>query len=140
MTIARGEVHEPTMALGPLGSALQRLSRMVCRFFLWLIGVAIPVFIAACYGMPYQYTKQGRVIDRQTQGGIGHIKVSCVQSGQTSTTTYTDAQGQFILDYDIPCDELQVTDVDGADNGAYQQRAVPFCDDCPEIVVELDPA
>jgi hypothetical protein len=115
------------------------LHKLLARFFLWLIGVAIPVFIAACYGMPYAYTKHGRVVDRETQVGIEGIQVSCVRGGQDYSTVQSWGGGSFDVDYDVPCDELRLTDVDGeANGGEYLEKTVPFCDSCPEMVVELE--
>lgn len=36
---------------------MHRLSRIV----LWVLGLAFPVFLAACYGPPHRYTRLGNV-------------------------------------------------------------------------------
>lgn len=35
------------------------MKRFFSRLFLYLLGLVIPVFIAACYGMPYRYGRTG---------------------------------------------------------------------------------
>jgi len=120
---------------------MERVWIMTSRFLLWLIGVAIPVFIAACYGMPYQYSKRGRVVDRQTQEGIPNIMVTCVRAGNDQFSIPSWDDGRFELSYDLPCDDVRLTDTDGVDNGGeYKQRVVSFCDTCGDIVVEMDKA
>lgn len=107
------------------------------RCMLWLLGVAIPVFLAACYGMPYRFSKTGKVVDRATGDGIYGLKVSCPANGY-SQSDYTNPDGSFTLFYDTPCERLEISDTDGDDNGRYQDKAVPFCDECAEQVVELE--
>ena len=112
--------------------------RLVARFFLWLIGVAIPVFIAACYGAPYRFSRYGWVKDRTTRSGINGIEITCLIDGQPQSSTFSrdddecgpgeDCEpGWFEIDPDVPCDELRLRDVDGMDNGGqYETRTVPF--------------
>jgi hypothetical protein len=113
--------------------------RIIAKFFLWLITVAIPVVIAACYGPLYKYSKSGKVVDSETQEGINGIQVSCMVGGSPWDVTYSDPQGEFLLMYDRPCDELQLEDVDGDQNGRYLTTTAPFCEDCTTIAVEMDP-
>ena len=117
---------------------IQTLSKLLARFCLWLIGVAIPVFIAACYGMPYRFTKNGRVVDAATGVGINGIKVTCLDGARDYNYSYTYGNGGFELDYDRPCDAIRVDDVDGVANGQYESTQVPFCEDCPDLTIELN--
>lgn len=112
--------------------------RIIAKFFLWLTTIAIPVVIAACYGMAYKFTKTGHVVDSETKAGIQGISVSCMVGGnvEAADTTYED--GSFWLEFNTACDELLVEDVDGEDNGGqYVDRSVPFCKDCEDITIEL---
>ena len=110
------------------------------RFFLWVLGLIMPVFIAACYGMPYGFTKTGRVLDRHTRQGVPGLKVICVEQGSEWNYDYSAVDGSFMLPYDYGCDEVKITDVDGQENGLYQEKSVPFCDECDVMEVEVEPA
>lgn len=117
---------------------MSKLTRLLAKYLLWLIGVAIPVFIAACYGMPYRYTKQGRVIDRDTKQGINAIKVTCIRAGSTQITSYSGPDGGVDLDYDLPCDELLAEDTDGpANGGTYLAATIAYCEPCGDFTIEL---
>jgi len=117
------------------------ITNLCARFLLWLIGVALPVFIAACYGMPYRFSKQGRVIDAETKQGIPNIMVSCVRAGRDEFTIPSWENGRFELSYDLPCDELRLEDTDGEENGGrFEAKTVPFCESCDEITVEMSRA
>lgn len=113
--------------------------RLVARMFLWLIQVAIPIVIAACYGAPFRYSKSGHVIDANTKEGIDGIRVTCLENGNDWNNTYTYNSGYFEVYYDIPCDYLQFTDEDGPENGSYRNRTIEFDQDCPDLTVELTP-
>lgn len=118
---------------------IRALLKLVARFCLWLIGIAIPVFIAACYGMPYRFSKNGRVIDAATGKGLNGVKVICLQGERDWNYEYTYHNGDFSLSYDSPCDAIRVDDVDGLDNGGeYASRTVPFCEECPDLTIELN--
>jgi hypothetical protein len=110
--------------------------KWIAKILLWIIGVAIPVVIAACYGMPYKFSKTGKVVDAETKAGIDGIQVTCVQGGQDEDVAFTYS-GDFTLWYDIPCDTLQIKDVDGAQNGEYQDREIEFCESCDTLSIEL---
>ena len=114
------------------------LFRPLARLLLWLTTVAIPVFIAACYGAPYRYSKTGKVIDAESEDGIDGIQVTCVEGDYETSMAYTGPDGVFWLSYDAPCDALRIEDVDGEDHGGvYLPRTVPFDEDCAELTVEL---
>jgi hypothetical protein len=112
--------------------------RLVARCFLWLLTVAVPVVIAACYGPMYRFSKSGKVIDSQTKEGINNIQVTCLRNGYEQDVAYSLTTGQFDIYYDAACDELLFEDIDGEENGGtYVQRTVEFCEECPEMTVEL---
>ena len=116
------------------------MKKSIHRFSLWVLGLIMPVFIAACYGMPYGFTKTGRVLDRNTRKGISGLKVICVQQGSEWNYDYSGHDGFFTISHDGGCDEVKVMDVDGEDNGLYQENSVPFCHECAELEVEVEPA
>ncbi|HOX42594.1 MAG TPA: hypothetical protein PK668_03300 [Myxococcota bacterium] len=113
--------------------------RFLARPLLWLLNLLVPVFIAACYGAPADFsgaTLTGKVLDGTTQGGIYGIQVTCLRAGQPFTTDYTDLDGSFAL-WDS-CDQVRFEDLDGAENGGlYVQRTVTLDPGCTEITVEL---
>jgi hypothetical protein len=122
--------------------------RLIARFFLWLIGIAIPVVIAACYGIGYRFSKSGKVTDSKSKQGIDGIRISCVRSGQVVSSTSSrkvsypsgnTGSGYFDIDYNTPCDELRFEDTDGPQNGGqYATKSMPFCESCSDASVELD--
>lgn len=126
-----------------------------------LLTAAVPVVIAACYGVPADYkVKLGKVVSGADQTPIQGIQVSCVHDGETvdagvaedagqvedageaqAYDVLTDENGQFSLDYSEgnPCDSLQLNDVDGAENGGdFAPKTVPFVDDGSEEVIEMN--
>ena len=114
--------------------------KSIHRLFLWVLGLIMPVFIAACYGMPYGFTKTGRVLDRNTRQGISGLKVICVQGGSDWNYDVAGHDGSFVISHDNGCDEVRVEDTDGDDNGLYKETAVPFCHECDEMEIEVEPA
>lgn len=111
--------------------------RLIARFFLWLLGIAIPIFIAACYGPPARFSKSGKVIDSESKQGVDGIEVSCLLGDQAEDITTTYGGGDFLLYFNTACDQLRFDDVDGDQNGVYQSRTIPYCSDCQDITVEL---
>ncbi len=113
--------------------------RRFARFFLWLMGVAVPVFLAACYGMPYRFSKIGKVIDSESKTGINGIEVSCLNNEQVLDVSHSYEDGKFEIWYDQPCDVLVFEDVDGEENGGlYSQKQIVFDEDTDNIIVEMD--
>jgi hypothetical protein len=109
----------------------------IAKFLLWLIGVAIPVFIAACYGLPARFSKSGKVIDSESEQGIDNIQVTCLVNGKEEYVTNSYDNGNFTLWYNTPCDKLSFEDVDGENNGLYQARTMTFCQECESVTVEM---
>jgi putative lipoprotein (rSAM/lipoprotein system) len=110
------------------------------RVLLWIITVAIPVTIAACYGVAYRFSALGKVVDADTGDPIEGIQVSCLDAdGLDMSTVWSDEQGQVTIDYDEPCDKLRAVDVDEAENGSYASKDVPFDGNASETLIEMDP-
>ena len=111
--------------------------KWIAKFFLWLLSIAIPVFIAACYGPSVKYSKSGKIIDGQSRLGVQGIQVTCMVNGRVEDTAISEVNGDFIIWYNTPCDELHFKDVDGVSNGQHPDQTETFCKDCPSIDVEL---
>ncbi|MCP4601724.1 MAG: hypothetical protein GY847_14615 [Proteobacteria bacterium] len=121
--------------------------KWIAKPLLWIFTSALPVFIAACYGVyqeeGYWDTDSdsgsyigGRVVDKTSGNGIYDIQVDCIEASSDTdsgadtgtdsganeeivSTTYTmENDGAFMLQEDIDdCDFLQFKDVDGEENG-----------------------
>jgi hypothetical protein len=117
---------------------MKKVVRSVARFLLWIVTGAVPFVIAACYGVMYSFSRSGRVVDAVTHQGIEGIQVTCRIGGMSGSVTSSWTDGNFLLDYDQPCDEVQFVDVDGAANGSYQATTVPF-PASGDLLVEMTP-
>ncbi|MCP4675647.1 MAG: hypothetical protein GY854_09115 [Deltaproteobacteria bacterium] len=140
------------------------MKKLLAKPILWLLTSAIPVFIAACYGMPmYLFNAKGRVVDKKTGEGINNIKVSCIMTngpitwpvGESfSSTTVPDGgmwiddetfsqpgDGYFYIGYDDPCYEIRFEDVDGEQNGgSYATQTILMTEDGDaDLTVEMEP-
>ncbi len=113
------------------------MTRLLSRFGLWLLGLIVPVFIAACYGVYYAFSKTGKVLDHKTGAGVEGIEVTCLLNGQAQSSDISGSGGSFFLQYD-KCDQLRLTDVDGAQHGEYQPSTVPFCGTCSSLDLEVE--
>lgn len=114
--------------------------KLISKLLLFMLGLITPVFIAACYGAGYMYSKTGRVIDSETSQGIDNIQVTCIRNGANyySDQYYSYADGTFYVEYNTACDQLRFEDIDGEANGGfYEPRTIPFNEDCEELTVEL---
>ena len=121
------------------------MKKALARYGLFCLGLITPVFIAACYGVSYGFSKLGRVIDARSKGSLFGIRVSCVGSGadqaQVLSTTLSATDGSFSVDYrpTTSCETLRFEDVDGEENGgAFETQEIPF-DGEQDVVVELQP-
>lgn len=129
--------------------------RRLAKPILWLLTTAIPVFIAACYGSPGDYSDggtgydpeksiTGRVLSALTGSGIPYIKVSCFIAEYAGQDVYDETyskpgDGAFELwssEY-TPCEILRFEDVDGAQNGAYQTLELNYVDNGLDVIAEL---
>lgn len=115
------------------------------RPLLWLVTSAIPVVIAACYGMPYTYARAGTVVDRETGRGINNIKVTCQRAdGTIDSSDRTYGEGDFYIGYD-ECPLILFEDDDLMLNGGeFNTRAVALTEaqrsteDPEPLRIELD--
>lgn len=140
--------------------------KIIKRSLLWMLTAAVPVVIAACYGVPANYkTKLGKVVSSGDKQGIKGILVSCEHDDSSDAGVVedagvaedagviedagfvapqgelTDENGEFYLDYDEtnPCDRIAVKDIDGAENGEFVDTEVAFVNDETEQTIEMDP-
>lgn len=101
---------------------MKKLLRLLAKPLLWIFTCAIPVVIAACYGV-YQdfFHVSGRVVDKETGDGLGNIQVTCLSKtgDETDSTHSLPGDGYFELRVDFPedCSELLFEDVDEMENG-----------------------
>lgn len=109
--------------------------RGLARLALKLLTGASSVFIAACYGVPYDEDGvEGVVVDARTRVPIPGILVHCLDGEAELARQPTDGQGEFL--FLARCTEVRAEDVDGAAGGAYATETVPC--DAGHVLVELD--
>ena len=118
---------------------MKKVVRSVARFLLWIVTGAVPFVIAACYGVMYSFSRNGRVVDAVTHTGIQGIQVTCRAGGYVQSMANSATDGSFVIDYDQPCETVELTDVDGAANGSYQATTVPFTSSGDLLLVEMTP-
>lgn len=110
---------------------------------LFLMTGVMPVFIAACYGMPMENERfaYGNVKDKLSKNPIGNILVKCLGAGAVLDETYTsagDGQYELLLPAYSDCETLQFEDVDGEENGGlYKSTTIPFEEDA-SVELELE--
>ena len=72
--------------------------KTVSRWMLGLVTSAIPVVIAACYGVAYTFSQRGRVVDKSTKAGVVGLKVECRSTiNAVGDISYSENDGQFSL-------------------------------------------
>jgi hypothetical protein len=88
---------------------VKHLKNLVARFALQALTAVVPVFIAACYGMPYAF-RTARVVDRDTRGALEGIDVQCLDAGGTviGSRAVTDRDG--LADVKGDCAKLRASD------------------------------
>lgn len=125
--------------------------KQTARAALRLVLLAVPCVIAACYGMSARFTKQGRVIDKDSHAGVGDMKVGCIDSAgkevasAITNTAWIDpapdagvagaadtgvevpdtTTGTYTLWHDVECDHLEVTDTKSPAR-YVAQKTVPY--------------
>jgi hypothetical protein len=130
--------------------------KWLAKPILWLMTSAIPVFIAACYGSPYDGNGpdngdnegkrflKGKVVKPGGEG-IPGIEVSCLtdaaDAGIISSRVFTMADdGAFVLEAPPGgCVSLRAADVDGPENGSFESKEAPVTGD-EDLIIELTPA
>ena len=121
---------------------MKKLTRRIAKILLGAVTAIVPVVIAACYGMYYAFSRDGRALDARNHGGVEGILVTCRSSGTggaESATAVTGTDGSFLLEYDTPCDTVTFEDTDGAANGGtFATQSIPLPPEGEPIVVELN--
>ena len=123
---------------------MKKIIRWLSKPLLWLVTSAIPVVIAACYGV-YDglISRSARVVDRDTGMGIGGIKVTCIDSeAGTGDSTYSfEHDGFFELYFSEGdgCQFVRFEDVDGPENGGdFADRTVEWSAELEDSEIPLD--
>jgi hypothetical protein len=116
---------------------MKKLVTKISRFLLWALTSCFSFAIACAYGMFYNYSRGGRVVDAVTHVGITGIKVSCRYVGAEDATAFSVADGSFFLE-GYNCDTVVAEDVDGAANGSYQTATMPL-PASGDILIEMTP-
>jgi hypothetical protein len=121
--------------------------KRTARFLVRLITVAIPVFIAACYGPAYRFLKRGRVLDKASHEGISDVQVTCLRGTLEEGRDWSmSPDGAFTIGYDQPCTSLNAHDTlkdypadagVGSRTARYADTTVPFNESAEEVVVEM---
>jgi hypothetical protein len=109
----------------------------IARFLLWALTSMFSFAIACAYGMFYNYSRGGRVLDAVTHAGIAGINVSCRSGGAVDSSAVTAADGTFGLE-GYNCETVVAEDVDGAVNGSYLTATTPL-PASGEILIEMTP-
>ena len=113
---------------------MKRLARLLLRFFV----VAVPVFIAACYGVAYNFTRRGKVVDKDSKKGLFGVTVTCDhKDGTKELPANTDVDGRFLLDFNKPCDTVTASQEPTDGPAAYQKTTIPFVDDGSDLLIEM---
>lgn len=134
----------------------------VAAWLLRLVTLISPVFIAACYGMPFERHLTGKVVASATGLAIQGIKVSCASKPDggywylnidsagyqltdggyyvAGTPSVTDGSGNFDLRCRGPVEHLLAQDIDGAEHGGpYADKAVPVPQsDDTSVIIAMD--
>jgi hypothetical protein len=112
--------------------------KAIARACLKLVILAIPVTIAACYGMMTRYNKRGYVIDKQTRQGIDGVEVKCILSGGAIGASNISTNGAFDLYYDTLCDHLEAEEAPADGAVRYKKTSVPFDENSSTVTIEME--
>ena len=111
------------------------------KILLGVMGAVVPAVIAACYGPQYAYSVSGKVQDSSQKTPIAGVTVGCIVDGKETDRAVTTQDGAFSMYIPTPCDELLVTDHDGAENGDYGSQTIEIpanCGDNCDITIDLE--
>ena len=90
--------------------------KVLARACLRLATLALPVIVACS---PARFSREGRVIDKDTHGVLAGVEVQCVLgSGTVEDTETSGADGSFILWFDTACDHLHAHAPSVGDGGS----------------------
>jgi hypothetical protein len=112
--------------------------RRVSRLLLGIVTTAVPVVIAACYGMAYTFSQRGHVIDKASKAGVAGLRVDCLSSSKNvSDTTLTSSTGAFELyaSGQSACQTVAVTDERSA-SPSYAPTSVPS-NSSADLIIEV---
>jgi hypothetical protein len=107
---------------------------------LGIVTTTIPVVIAACYGMAYEFTQRGKVVDKNTKVGVPGLRVECKSSSNAMTDqTYTASEGTFVLNAPSSdaCTTIAVDD-DREDGARYASTTAKSAES-QNLVIEVSP-
>ena len=114
-----------------------KIDKLIKRVCLSVVGAGTSLLIAACYGAQmYDYERnmvvEGRVTDEDVQG-VGGLEVCANVPGYGSECVFTNALGQYKVYSDTDLINhadtkgfwVVVRDVDGAENGLFEDEEIP---------------
>jgi hypothetical protein len=114
--------------------------RRVSRFLLGIVTTSIPVVIAACYGMMYEFSQRGKVVDKSSKSGVAGLRVECRSETNTMTDrTYTATDGAFALSAasSSACRTIAVDD--DRESGARYASTTAQSDASRDLTIEVTP-
>lgn len=114
--------------------------RKMSRFLLGIVTTAIPVVIAACYGMAYQFSQRGKVVNKTTKAGVAGLRVECrTDSNAMTDRTYSATDGSFDLYTSSRggCKTIAVDD--DRESGARYASTTADPDPSRDITIEVTP-
>ena len=112
--------------------------RIISRFLLGIVTTAIPVVIAACYGMAYTFSQRGRVIDRDSKAGVPGLRVDCRSaSNATTDSTLSASDGAFDLHALSPASCATIAVQDEREVGPHYPATTVASNSAQNLVIEV---
>ena len=114
--------------------------RFIKKSLLWIASGTVSVILTACYGvasMAECISKKIAVTDSEGSP-IKGIEVRVSDELGDMDDVYTDESGKAEINFCTHYNEIavRIMDVDGADNGEFEEKTVVFsADDNPETIV-----
>jgi hypothetical protein len=104
--------------------------RFFAKVLLSVVTGAVPVLIAACYGVSNvgpEGSCGGKVVDKTAGTGVTGIEVHCLNgAGDSFDVSVSASDGSFLVQQPVGgCASLEARDVDGAARGSYATATVP---------------
>lgn len=113
--------------------------RFIKKSLLWIVSGTVSVILTACYGvgsMVECFSKKITITDSQGNP-IKGIRVRVSDELGDMDEVYTDESGKAEINFCTHYNEIaaRISDVDGVDNGEFEEKTVVFStDDNPETV------